>query len=553
MSAQEIKYPALDANLPQNNELREYLATKAETGMHIVIRPSRRKLVRAPMDRYPRMLLVMPPITLSEGTVKRVIPPLGLTYIGGYLESVGIPFDILDCVVEGLDTEQLIGDRIWMYGLTDEAIREYLERYNPEIVGISIIYSSDLHSMYRLAQLAKAVNPNVVVVVGGIHPSIYPREVLGESKPFIDYVIRGEGEIRLAEFIENFRRGEVDFGADGLCGWEDGTMFLNPQISTIQNLDDMPLPAYHRLPMEKYFAFNVPFSPFPRGNRVMQVYTSRGCPVGCTFCASTNFNKAFRSRSPQKVVEEIMYYKEKFGIDEIQFADDNLTFNRKRAMEFFDALKACGLPWCTPNGTMVNTLTEDLLEKMIDSGLYQVTLSLDSGNAKTLKELHRKPVNLERVPDLAAYLKARGILIHATLVVGMPSETIDDINEGYRFVQDLPLDSIGVFIAQALPGSELFETAVAAGQINRKEARIIDTARNNISLSDIDQSVLEKNVSDFLMSYNATIKLRDPESWEKKYKKHRDRLSRICIGKAAPNTGGIINAARPAPMENYSY
>src|SRR5262245_20616664 len=114
---QKIKYPALDQNLPHGNELRVYLANKEETGA-TVLKPASNKIpFRAPMERYPRTLLVMPPITLSEGTVKRVIPPLGLGYIAGYLESVGIPFDILDCVAEGLDTEQLIGDRTWMYGL----------------------------------------------------------------------------------------------------------------------------------------------------------------------------------------------------------------------------------------------------------------------------------------------------------------------------------------------------------------------------------------------------------------------------------------------------
>ena len=553
MANQKIKYRGLEENLPYGNELREYLANKEETGINVFSPSANKVRFRDKMDRYPCTLLVMPPITLSEGTVKRVIPPLGLGYIGGYLESVGIPFDILDCVVEGLDTEQLIGDRTWMYGLSDEAIREYFVRFRPEIVGISIIYSSDLHSMYRLARLAKEVNRDVVVVVGGIHCSIYPREVLEESCPHIDFVIRGEGELRLAEFIENFREGYLDLGADGLCGWHEGKMFINHQVKTITNLDELPFPAYHRLPMEKYFEFNVPFSPFPQGKRVMQLYTSRGCPVGCTFCASTNFNKAYRGRSPESVIKEILYYKDIYQIDEIQFADDSLTFNRKRSMELFEALKTCGLPWCTPNGTMVNTLTQQMLDKMIASGLYQVTLSLDSGNAKTLKEHHRKPVDLQRVPDLAKYLKDKGILIHATLVVGMPGETLDDIEEGYRYVESLPLDSIGVFIAQALPGSELFEKAVSAGLIDRKKARIIDTAQSNISLSNIEREVLEKNVADFLFKYNETMRKRDPISWDRKYKRHRDRLAKICIGNAAPNTEAIIRAAQPAPMENYSY
>ena len=553
MADQKIKYPGLEQNLPYGNELRDYLSTKEETGIDVVALTSKKVKFREKMDRYPRTLLVMPPITLSEGTVKRVIPPLGLCYIGGYLESVGIPFDILDCVAEGLETERLIGERIWMYGLTDDVIREHFVKFRPEIIGISIIYSSDLHSMYRLARLAKEVNPDVVVIVGGIHSSIYPREVLEQSHPSIDYVIRGEGEIRLAEFIENFKEGYLDLSGDGTCGWYEGNMFINPQIKTIENLDAMPLPAYHRLPMENYFAFNVPFSPFPRGERVMQIYTSRGCPIGCTFCASTNFNKAFRMRSPEAVFKEIMYYKEKYQIDEFQFADDNFTFNRKRAMDMFDRLKECGLPWCTPNGTMVNTLTEDMMQKMIDSGLYQVTLSLDSGSAKTLKEQHRKPVNLQRVPDLTAYLKKREVLIHATLVVGMPGETLADIEEGYAFVDGLPLDSIAVFIAQALPGSELFERAVQDGLISRTMGQFFDNSKSTHTLSGIETAVLEKNVSDFLFKYNELIKKRDPLSWEKKYSKHRDRFSKICIGKAAPNTDGVIRASQPTPMENYSY
>ena len=103
------------------------------------------------------------------------------------------------------------------------------------------------------------------------------------------------------------------------------------------------------------------------------------------------------------MVAEINYYKEKYNIDEIQFADDNLTFNRQQSLEFFEKLKTCELQWCTPNGTMVNTLTEEIIEKMIDSGLYQITLSLDSGNAKTLKQHHRKPVKLQEVHEILKF------------------------------------------------------------------------------------------------------------------------------------------------------
>ena len=550
-----IKFKPLEDNIPKGGELYDYLAQKEETGIRPAVRaPQRLAQAGTPrFETFPKTLLLMPPITLSEGTVKRVIPPLGLAYIGGVLKQHDVPFEILDCVAEGLDREQYISDKTWMYGLDDDAIGARLEEIDADVVGISIIYSSDLHSLFRLARLAKQVKPDVVVVVGGIHCTIYPREVLTESAELwddsIDYVIRGEGEYRLLEFLNNLAAGNIDLNADGLCGYHDGGMFINPQIEVIEDLDALPLPAYDKLPMESYFDFNVPFSPFPRGKRVMQIYTSRGCPIGCTFCASTNFNKRYRHRSPDNVMAEIEHYRATYGIDEIQFADDNLTFNRSRALELFTKLKDRGLQWCTPNGIMVDTLTKPMLDLMIGSGLYQITLSIDSGSAKVLKSDHRKPVDLSKVPDLAAYLKERNILIHATLVVGMPGETVADIDDGFRFVTGLPLNSIGVFIAQALPGSELYEKAIFSGQISKADGRIIDTAQGSHMISSIERDVLEKKISDFLYSYNMRIRERDPIPWELKYRAHKDRLATITIGNAAPNTDGITRAAQPAPAE----
>lgn len=549
-----IKFKGLDDGLPKGSSLRRYLALKEETGTRPAIQREMRLVkIREPSDDYPRTLLVMPPITLSEGTVKRVIPPLGLCYIASYLESVGIPCSILDCVAEDLEHEELVGDRTWRYGLALADIKSKIEMFRPDIVGLSIIYSSDLPNLFDVARVVKEADPSITVIAGGIHPTIYPEQVLtahgGRQAPLIDYVIRGEGEHRLADFIRHFRDGCVDLNADGLAGWQAGEQFINPQIKSIEDINSLPFPAYEKLPIERYFEFNVPFSPFPRGKRVMQIYTSRGCPVGCTFCASTNFNKAYRARSVANVMKEVAWLKERFGIDELQFADDNLTFNRQRSLELFRELRQFDLPWCTPNGIMVNTLTQELVDLMIDSGLYQITLSLDSGSARTLKQLHRKPVNLDRVPELMRYLQSRQVLMHGTLVIGMPGETEDDIEEGFRFVEGLPFNSIGVFIAQALPGSELYETSLARGAINSHDALVIDTARSGIQLSDIASTRLEQIAANFLFVYNAVIKERDPDAWARKYQRHTERLGKICIGRSAPNTAGIIRAAQPTPQE----
>ena len=154
---------------------------------------------------------------------------------------------------------------------------------------------------------------------------------------------------------------------------------------------------------------------------------------------------------------------------------------------------------------MVNTLDQPLLDRMIDSGLYQITLSVDSGSAITLRNEHRKPVNLSRLPGLMAYLKSRGVLMHGTLVVGMPGESEEEIKRGFEFVEALPFHSMNVFIAQAIPGSELFERQISTGDITYEQALHIDTAHSTLHLTHIPAPRLEGLVEDLLERYNGTF------------------------------------------------
>ncbi len=553
-----IKQPALEKNIPLGSPLREYLGTKDETARN----PCARKLPELKAfnrgySRIPKVLLVLPPMCLYEGAVKRLIPPLGLCYIAANLLKHGYEVDILDCIVEGYETELLIAPNVYRLGISEEEFAERIAQSDHDVICFSMIYSSDLDNLYKYAKIVKQVDRDRVVIAGGMHASIYPEKFIIDAgsvdgKPVIDFVIRGEGEFRLIDFIEHLSHGMYDIHADGLVGWDDGHVFVNPQYTQIEDLDELPFPAYHKVPLEKYFAYNVPFSPYPRGKRVMQIYTSRGCPIGCTFCSSTNFNKAFRARSVDNVMAEIEFYQREYGIDEIQFADDNLTFVKKRSIELFNELEKLHIQWCTPNGIMINTLDEQVLDSMIRSGLYQITLSLDSGNADTLKEKHRKPVKLHRVPELMDYLRSRGILMHGTLVVGMPGETVEDIEKGFRFVETLPFNSINVFIAQALPGSELFEASIRNGSITYESSLYIDTARSTLKLTAIDGDVLETLVESFLSSYNRQIYLMDTQAWESKYKEHQSRMARICIGDASANTSSVIRAPEGSGQLTYA-
>ena len=511
------------------NELRTYLSEKEETSKSRNPKISffKKKLVDyCKPIKNPKVLLISPPITIPKYMQKRCIPPLGISYVAAYLRKSGIDVQIFDCCVEGWETEREHDNKsLITYGVPPSEIMEKIGNLNFDIIGISALFSTDLPNLYETTKIIKNKLPNVPIVVGGLHPTIYPKEIIDLDLKFnkrrtIDFIIRGEGEIRLVDLITNLKEGKIDLHSDGLVGYHNDDLFINPQVKTIENLDSIPYPAFDLLPMEKYFKINIPFSPVPQGDRVLPMLTTRGCPIGCSFCANTNIWKKHRKRSVEDIISEIKHWKKTFNIDEIQFADDNLTFDMEHAKEKFKAMKGLDVIWCTPNGTMIDKLTEDMIQIMAESGLYQITLSLDSANTRTLKELHHKPVNLNSIPGLISKCRELGIFTHGTLVVGMPGETIEEIKDGFIFVKEnLRFTSVSTFIAAAVPGSELYHDMLDKEKITKKEAREIDTTKSKISLSNIDSKELESVIALFQTEYLEISKTRDLAEYNRKYKK----------------------------------
>jgi len=510
------------------NELREYLSDKEEaSSKKSQLCSIKKKLIdHCEPIKNPKVLLVSPPITIPKYMQKRCIPPLGISYVAASLLESNFDVDIFDCCVEGwhIERESQSGSLI-TYGLPPAQMLEKIGDTKYDIVGISVLFSTDLPNLYETTKAIKEEMPNALIVTGGLHPTIYPKEIfdldiLYNKKRTIDFVMRGEGEFRFVEFLNNLKEGQIDLSADGLCGFNEKKIFINSQIKTIEDLDTIPFPAFELLPIEKYFKINIPFSPVPQGDRVLPILTTRGCPIGCSFCANTNTWKKHRKRSPDNIIEEVAYLKKKFNIDELQFADDNLTFDNKHAIEKFTRLKEENILWCTPNGTMINKLTPELIKVMAESGMYQITLSMDSANARTLKELHHKPVNLNSIPGLIAKCKELGVFTHGTLVVGMPSETIQEVKNGFEYVKNnLDFTSVSTFIAAAIPGSELYHEMLDKEKITKEAARNIDTTKSKILLSDMDPKELEEAVNKFQTEYLEISKKRNPQEYERKYRK----------------------------------
>ena len=461
-----------------------------------------------------KTLLVMPPMTIHKQSLKRCLIPMGISYIAAVLKQNGLEVSILDAMIEGYEEERQNGEYL-TYGLRDEEILARIEAFRPDIIGISCIFSSQRDNVVKVASLAKRYSPEVVTVVGGLHPTFYPQDILNSSS--VDYVILGEGEHRFLNFVQGYgRRDFHDF--DGISFRNENALVINPPQKRVEDLDAIPFPARDLLKMEKYLDINISLSPYPRRKRVAEIMTSRGCPGRCIFCASCNFwGHRFRKRTVENIIGEMKLLKEEYGIEEFQFSDDSLTLDKKRMKELCKAMVPLKINWCTPNGVFVNSLDEELLELMKASGCYQVTFSIESASPRVLKEIIRKPVRLERLPALVRKAHQLGISTHATFVIGFPEETLEEIEKDFEMAFKLMFDSVSFFVVMPLAGSEMLDKYRDGGLLLEYDLHKVEYKRSILKLDYISSEGLTSLIDSKMRKYNISLMTKHPLRFLKKY------------------------------------
>lgn len=222
--------------------------------------------------------------------------------------------------------------------------------------------------------------------MGGPHPSNKPDEVL--SNKYVDFIYRTEGEIGFCELLQRLRNGRNNFSSISNLGYkEDRKRIFNP-FKVTENLDDLPFPSYDLIKVESY-----PKTYMTKKGPYAPIITSRGCPYPCTYCSAGKVSgKKLRMRSPENIIEEIKLLKNRHHIKEFQIWDDNFTLNKKRVYEFCRLLvkENIDLSWWCPNGLRIETLDEDLIRTMKETGLYAIALGIESGSEKIQKDMKKK-------------------------------------------------------------------------------------------------------------------------------------------------------------------
>ena len=378
----------------------------------------------------------------------------------GVLKQKGYDVEIIDANINNYSEDEL---------------REKIIEINPRIIGIGLMSLEYRDSVHKCFEIIKKVNTKITTLVGGIYPTLCP-EIITKDKN-IDYFIFGEGENRLPALLKAIEAGEGFKEIDGITYPSEGQFITNPLTEkNAVNVEELPLPDYSKFDMNRYtnytqkFTQNFNFKQLP----VAITMTSRGCPFRCGFCASKElYSQRVRTVSPAKVLQEVDMLIDNYGIKEIIFVDDNILVPKRRALEIMEGLierkkNGKNIIWKS-NNLPIHNMDDEILDKMKESGCYQIIVSIESGCQETLNRM-RKPINLVQTEKTLEKIKARNFDdVSSNFVIGYPGDTWDDIQECFRWVEsmiDKGLLNYGTFhITTPFPKTELYEICKREGYL----------------------------------------------------------------------------------------
>ncbi len=403
-------------------------------------------------------------------------PPLGLAYLGASLEKAGHSVKILDLTVESIDRNDF---------------NSLLQKYKPDAVGIGCM-ATEFNDALEVASICKEVMPWLPVIVGGPLPTSIPHAFL--EQPTIDIAVLGEGEATIVELLEVLQTGRSLEGVQGIAYKEDGKLRFNSPRSPILDLDSLPFPARHLLPIEKYFS---PFENWlAKGSdvRATTMISSRGCPYKCIFCDKNVFGAKWRGRSAANIVDEIELLARDYGINGLLFSDDMFDFSRKRVYQICDEITSRGLDVVWGVNSRVNHADEEMYKRMKQSGCRYVGFGIESGNQDIL-DFMCKNISLTQVRDAVNIANGVGLRTMGYFMIGMMGDNKETIKQTIEFAKGLDLDSGGFSKVTPLPGTVLFQLAKEQGFIGNEDSATSDQFGSAVSLTrDLDSEQLDKIV-----------------------------------------------------------
>lgn len=419
-------------------------------------KPTTEELVErgfAPQNGKIDVLFVHPPCSIAErygkedmGDVGGNLIPLGIASLAAYLREKGHGVGVLDCPTLGIDSDK---------------VYEIIKKKDPSIIG----FSATTYSLNRALEIGKKIRnklPTKLTVVGGSHANVAGLKTANEYDIF-DIIAYGlDGEYIMHDIVKNYSLKNFnrelfmnDFAMlesiKGIIFKKKNTVIKNKPREIIENLDELPFPARDLFPMERYIPLPNQYKKLPLTNMVV----IRGCPYFCTFCDQAGTGA--RRRSPEKVVNEIIHCVEKYGIKEISFWDDTMSYHKKWMTEFLNRLIETNLDLRWSCYAAVNTVDKDLLHLMKKAGCWNIFYGYETGVDDLAKNMltHRKNRDFEKMKRIAQWTKEAGIETRGSFLIGLPGETPELAKQTIQNAIELDPDYAQFAITCPFPGTQL--------------------------------------------------------------------------------------------------
>jgi len=383
------------------------------------------------------VLLIVPPFSYkSLGEASSKAPNLGIAILAAVLENKKYSVKILDTFALDMDNKEIA-----------DTIREN----KPKIVAITSVTANSLRAE-NILKITKVIDPNITTIYGGPHVTIMPNKAFDSGA--VDYIVMGEGEETIIELVDYILNGKGDKSAIEGIGYkgEGGKVKINSPRDFIKDLNTLPIPAYHLLPMDAYRAYGW----LDEGRKFCTMISSRGCPFQCTYCTSSKiFGHMWRYRSAEKVFEEIKLLYDKYGVRHIYFQDDEFTVNHERVIEICNKIIENKMDLIWECLTRVSHVDEELLKKMAEAGCKSILYGVECGYQEGIDKINKK-ITLKQATDAVKFSKKYGISPKVTFMMGFPWEGKKEIKETIKFAKKLNADLTFFNVLNPYPGTPLY-------------------------------------------------------------------------------------------------
>lgn len=385
--------------------------------------------------------------------------PLGLLYVASYLKKYGgITPKVIDLKVNFYDP---LGGPLSENSSRrlENMMLEKIKQAEPAVVGITCLVT-EVKEVLDLSKAIKENMPDTVIVVGGIHPTMYPGDLLFEDS-YVDYVVIGEGEITFTELVRALDNGADVRDVCGLAWFDGGSVQKSRPRFSIEDLDTIPFPLYEGIDSNCYFRPSINII----RNMLLstaRIFTSRGCPSQCTFCVNKNLHRImgarqpFRQRSVKNVVDEIAYLADTYSIDGFYLCDDAFCVKKDFTLGFCEELmrRDLGLIWATE--TKVSFISPEIVKAMRKAGCVQLDFGVESGSPDILSKM-KKGITVEQIKNAFRWCHQAGVRPLANFMFNTPGETEEDVNRTLGLAKEINACYYAFNLMVPFPGTDIYE------------------------------------------------------------------------------------------------